>query len=63
MDTARDSGMPADSFIALGAGANIRSSSSQDLVIVKIGWAYTPNDDRGAAERLVKETIAALQSE
>jgi hypothetical protein len=35
----------------------------QDLVIVKIGWAYTPNDDRVAAERLVKETIAALQSE
>jgi hypothetical protein len=32
-------------------------------VIVKIGWAYTPNDDRVAAERLVKETIAALQSE
>jgi hypothetical protein len=35
---------------------------SQDLVIVKIGWAYTPNDDRIAVERLVRETIAALQS-
>jgi CubicO group peptidase (beta-lactamase class C family) len=45
-------GMPADSFMP-----------SQDLVMVKIGWAYTPNDDRAAVERLVRETIAALRSE
>jgi len=32
-------------------------------VIVRIGWSYTPNDDRVATERLVRETIAALQSE
>jgi hypothetical protein len=31
-------------------------------VIVKLGWAYTPNDDRVAVERLVRETIAALEN-
>jgi hypothetical protein len=36
---------------------------SHDLVIVKIGWAYTPHDDHVAVERLVSETIAALPSE
>ena len=36
---------------------------SQDLVITKIGWAYTPDDDLVAVARLVRETIAALQSE
>ena len=36
---------------------------SHDLVIVKLGWAYTPHDDHVAVERLVRETIAALQSE
>jgi CubicO group peptidase (beta-lactamase class C family) len=57
-------GMPADSFMALGSqGQYTVVIPSQDLVIVKIGWAYTPNDDRVGAERLVKETIAALQSE
>jgi hypothetical protein len=34
---------------------------SHDLVIVKLGWAYTPHDDHVAVERLVRETIAALQ--
>ena len=34
---------------------------SHDLVIVKLGWAYTPHDDHIAVERLVRETIAALQ--
>jgi len=58
------SGMPVDSFMALGAqGQYTIVIPSQDLVIVKIGWAYTPNDDRIAVERLVRETIAALQSE
>jgi hypothetical protein len=56
--------VPADSFMAIGSqGQYTIVIPSQDLVIVKIGWAYTPNDDRVAAERLVKETIAALQSE
>jgi CubicO group peptidase (beta-lactamase class C family) len=55
-------GMPADSFTAIGSqGQYTIVIPSQDLVIVKIGWAYTPNDGRVAAERLVKETIAGLQ--
>jgi CubicO group peptidase (beta-lactamase class C family) len=57
-------GTPADGFMAIGSqGQYTIVIPSQDLVIVKIGWAYTPNDDRFAAERLVKETITALQSE
>jgi CubicO group peptidase (beta-lactamase class C family) len=57
-------GMPADSFMAIGSqGQYTIVIPSQDLVIVKIGWAYTRNDDRVAMERLVKETIAALQTE
>jgi CubicO group peptidase (beta-lactamase class C family) len=57
-------GMPADSFMALGSqGQYTIVIPSQDLVIVKIGWAYTPDDDRVAVMRLVRETIAALQSE
>jgi CubicO group peptidase (beta-lactamase class C family) len=54
-------GMPADSFMALGSqGQYTIIIPSEDLVIVKIGWAYTPHDDAAAVERLVKETIAAL---
>jgi CubicO group peptidase (beta-lactamase class C family) len=57
-------GMPADSFMAQGSqGQYTIIIPSEDLVIVKIGWAYTPNDDRVAVERLVRETITALQSE
>jgi CubicO group peptidase (beta-lactamase class C family) len=57
-------GMPSDSFMAIGAqGQYTIVMPSQDLVIVRIGWAYTPNDDRVAVERLVRDTIAALQSE
>jgi CubicO group peptidase (beta-lactamase class C family) len=57
-------GIPADSFMAKGSqGQYTFVIPSQDLVIVKIGWAYTPDDDSVAVERLVKETIAALQSE
>src|SRR5262245_49951075 len=56
-------GMPADSFMAVGSqGQYTIVIPSHDLVIVKIGWAYTPHDDRVAVERLVRETIAALQS-
>jgi CubicO group peptidase (beta-lactamase class C family) len=57
-------GFPADSFMAAGSqGQYAIVMPSHDLVIVKIGWAYTPNDDRVAIERLVRDTIAALQSE
>ncbi|MBR0873105.1 serine hydrolase [Bradyrhizobium tropiciagri] len=57
-------GFPADSFMAAGSqGQYAIVMPSQDLVIVKIGWAYTANDDRVAVERLVRETIAALHSE
>jgi hypothetical protein len=56
--------MPPDSFMAIGSqGQYTIIIPSQDLVIVKIGWAYTPNDDRVATERLVRESIAALQPE
>jgi CubicO group peptidase (beta-lactamase class C family) len=57
-------GMPADSFMALGSqGQYTIVIPSEDLVIVKIGWAYTPHDDAVAVERLVKETIAALHAD
>src|SRR5262245_5383455 len=57
-------GMPADSFMAVGSqGQYTVIISSQDLVIVKLGWAYTPHDDHVAVERLVRETIGALQLE
>src|SRR5262245_27795522 len=57
-------GMPADSFMAVGSqGQYTMIIPSYDLVIVKLGWAYTPHDDHVAVERLVRETIAALQSE
>jgi CubicO group peptidase (beta-lactamase class C family) len=55
-------GLPADSFMAVGSqGQYTIIIPSRDLVIVKIGWAYTPDDDRVAVERLVRETIAALE--
>jgi CubicO group peptidase (beta-lactamase class C family) len=57
-------GMPVDSFMAIGSqGQYTIVIPSHDLVIVKLGWAYTPHDDHVAVERLVRETIAALQSE
>jgi CubicO group peptidase (beta-lactamase class C family) len=57
-------GVPADSFMAKGAqGQYAIVIPSEDLVIVRIGWAYTPDDDGVAVARLVRETIAALQSE
>jgi len=55
-------GMPADSFMALGSqGQYTIVIPSRELVIVKLGWAYTPDDDRVAVEHLVRETIAALE--
>jgi CubicO group peptidase (beta-lactamase class C family) len=57
-------GMPADSFMAVGSqGQYTIIIPSHDLVIVKLGWAYTPHDDHVAVERLVRDTIAALQVE
>ncbi|WP_076858621.1 serine hydrolase domain-containing protein [Bradyrhizobium mercantei] len=56
-------GFPPDSFMAAGSqGQYTIVMPSLDLVIVRIGWSYTPNDDRVATERLVRETIAALPS-
>jgi CubicO group peptidase (beta-lactamase class C family) len=56
-------GIPADSFMAIGAqGQYTIVIPSNDLVIVRIGWAYTPDDDRVAIEHLVRETMTALQS-
>jgi len=55
-------GFPADSFMAIGSqGQYTIVIPSHDLVIVKLGCAYTPHDDHVAVERLVRETIAALQ--
>jgi CubicO group peptidase (beta-lactamase class C family) len=57
-------GMPADSFMALGSqGQYTIIIPSEDLVIVKLGTAYTPHDDIVAVERLVKEIIAALHAD
>jgi CubicO group peptidase (beta-lactamase class C family) len=57
-------GFPADSFMAQGSqGQYTIVIPSRDLVIVKIGWAYTPDDDHVAVERLVRETLTALQAE
>src|SRR4029450_1771438 len=57
-------GMPADSFMAVGSqGQYTIVMPSHDIVIVKLGWAYTPHDDHVAVESLVRETIAALHSD
>ena len=54
-------GFPADSFMAIGSqGQYTIVIPSHDLVIVKLGWAYTAHDDHIAVARLVRETIAAL---
>jgi CubicO group peptidase (beta-lactamase class C family) len=56
-------GFPPDSFMAIGSqGQYTIVIPSHDLVIVKLGWAYTPHDDHVAVERLIRETIAALAS-
>jgi hypothetical protein len=58
-------GMPPDSFMAFGSpgGQYTIIIPSEDLVIVKIGWSYTPSDDFAAVSLLVKETIAALRAD
>jgi CubicO group peptidase (beta-lactamase class C family) len=56
-------GMPADSFMALGSqGQYTIVIPSHQLVIVRLGWSYTPHDDLDAAERLTREVIAALSA-
>ena len=56
-------GMPADSFMAVGSqGQYTIIIPSEDLVIVKMGWAYTPHNDIATVEVLVKEIIAALHA-
>jgi CubicO group peptidase (beta-lactamase class C family) len=58
------SGMPADSFMALGnQGQYTIILPSEDLVIVRLGWSYTPDDDIAAAERLTREVVAALHAD
>jgi CubicO group peptidase (beta-lactamase class C family) len=55
-------GYPADSFLAAGSqGQYTIVIPSHDLVIVKLGWAYTEDGDHVAVERLVRETVAAVQ--
>lgn len=57
-------GLPADSFMAKGnQGQYTIIIPSEDLVIVKLGNAYTPDDDFVAVSRLVRETLAALHAE
>jgi CubicO group peptidase (beta-lactamase class C family) len=56
-------GMPADSYMAVGSqGQYTVIIPSEDLVIVKMGTAYTPDDDIAAVAHLVKEVIAALHA-
>lgn len=57
-------GLPADSFMAVGSqGQYTIIIPSEDLVIVKIGWAYTPHDDIVAVARLVREVITTLHAD
>ncbi len=54
-------GMPADAFMARGShGQYVIVMPSQDLVLVRLGPAWTERDDMGRVAQLAREVIAAL---
>ena len=55
-------GMPPDSFVAQGSyGQATVIIPSAHLVIVRMGYAFTPRGDMAALARLVSKTVAAVK--